>query len=111
MIRLRDYRLRAGMTLKELGDKVGASESAISLYELGKREPKYEMLLKLAEALDTDVAHLLGTAEDDDPDLAEYIEELRTRPEMRMLFQTSKGMTKEQVDAVVAMLEGFKKNS
>lgn len=96
------------MTMKELGDKVGCSQAAISLYELGKREPKYEMLLKMAEALGTDVAHLLGTVEDD-PDMAEYLDELRTRPEMRMLFQTSKGMTKEQIDAVVAMIEGFKR--
>ena len=60
MIMIRDYRLKKGWTMKELGDRVGVSESAISLYELGKRKIKYEMLLKLSEELGTDVNHLLG---------------------------------------------------
>lgn len=68
MIMIRDYRLRKGLTMKELGDRVGVSESAISLYELGKRRVSDEMLLRLSEELDTDVNHLLGRSE---PDLAE----------------------------------------
>lgn len=60
MLLIREYRNRLGMTMKELGDKVGVTESAISLYELGKRKPDYEMLLKLSEALETDISHLLG---------------------------------------------------
>lgn len=66
MILIREYRTRLGMTMKELGDKVGVTESAISLYELGKRKPDYEMLLKLSEALNTDVNHLLGKGLYDD---------------------------------------------
>ena len=66
MILIREYRTRLGMTMKELGDKVGVTESAISLYELGKRKPDYEMLLKLSEALNTDVNHLLGQGLYDD---------------------------------------------
>ena len=108
MIRIRYYRERMGFTMKELAQRVGCTESAISNYELEKREASYETLLKIAEALETDVSHLLGTAEDPD-DMAGYLEELRTRPEMRMLFETSKNMTTEQIQAVVQMLEGFKK--
>ncbi len=55
------------------------------------------------------VPYVRVPGEDDAEDMAEYLEELRTRPEMRMLFETSKGMSKEQIAAVVAMLEGFKK--
>lgn len=47
------------MTMKELGKKVGVSESAIQLYETQKRKPDYEMLLKLSEALDCSVLELL----------------------------------------------------
>ena len=108
MIKIRYYRERMGFTMKELAQRVGCTESAISNYELGKREASYETLLRIAETLETDVSHLLGK-EDEDSEVAEYLEELRTRPEMRMLFESSKGMTKEQINAVVAMLEGFKK--
>lgn len=63
MIMIREYRLRKGWTMKELGDRVGVTESAISLYELGKRKVSDEMLLKISEELDTDVNHLLGQSE------------------------------------------------
>lgn len=43
-----------------------------------------------------------------DDDFAEYLEELRTRPEMRMLFDSSRGMSPEQVKAIVQMIENFK---
>lgn len=65
---IREYRNRLGWTMKELGDRVGVTESAISLYELGKRKISYEMLLKISEALGTDVNHILGRAE---PDVAD----------------------------------------
>lgn len=68
MVNLKYYRELRGLTMEELGKKVGCTLSAISNYERGKREPNYEMLLKLSEALDTDVYHLLGKAE---PDITE----------------------------------------
>lgn len=52
------------LTQKELGLRVGCSESAISQYESGKRSPDYETLLKMAEELDTSANYLL-TGEDD----------------------------------------------
>lgn len=51
------------LTQKELGLRVGCSESAISQYESGKRSPDYETLLKMAEELDTSANYLL-TGED-----------------------------------------------
>lgn len=107
MIRLRYYRNMRGLTMKELGNMVGCTEGAISNYERGTREPGYEMLLKLSEALGTDVSHLLGTAPDDD--VSEYLEYLRTRPECRMLLDVSRGVSKENIEAVAKMLEGFTK--
>ena len=57
---IRDYRLRKGLTMKELGELVGLTESAISLYEKGKRNITFERLLQLSEALDCSVNDLLG---------------------------------------------------
>lgn len=105
MLRIRFYRERKGMTMQELADIVGCTDGTISNYELGKRKPNYEMLLKLSEALDTDVSHLLGNAPDDD--MIEYLEDLRSRPELRMLLDVSRGVTKENIEAVAKMLEGF----
>lgn len=45
--------------MKQLGEIVGVSESAIWNYEVGKREPDYEMLLKLSEAIGCTVAVIM----------------------------------------------------
>lgn len=45
--------------MKQLGEIVGVSESAIWNYEAGKREPDYEMLLKLSEAIGCTVADIM----------------------------------------------------
>lgn len=62
MNRIRDYRLAKGLTMAELGKRVDCSEAAISYYELGKREAKYETLLKIAEVLEVSVDILLGNS-------------------------------------------------
>lgn len=60
MVNLRLLRTRSGLTMKELAAKVGVTESAVGQWETGKRTPKYEMLLKLAEALDCSVADIMA---------------------------------------------------
>lgn len=57
---LRKIRRARGLTAKELGEKVGKTESAICMYETGKREPSYETLLMIAEVLDCSVGDIIG---------------------------------------------------
>lgn len=40
-----------------------------------------------------------------DDDLKEYLDELRNRPEQRMLFSVTKTATKAQIEAIVKMVE------
>ena len=40
-----------------------------------------------------------------DDDLQEYLDELRNRPEKRMLFSVTKNATKSQIEAIVKMIE------
>ena len=59
MIYLRQIRRSRKISMKELGKKVGVSEAAIGYYETEKRKIKYEMLLKLSEALDCTVNDIM----------------------------------------------------
>ena len=61
MIRLREIRKARGLTQKQLADSIGITESAIGLYENGKRKPNYEMLLRLGEVLNCSVDDLVRT--------------------------------------------------
>lgn len=62
-MRIREARQSKGMTMKELGKRIGTTESAISLYERGLREPPFQALLMMAEELGTTVGYLLGAEE------------------------------------------------
>lgn len=63
MLRLRELRKKCGLTMKELGATLGVAESTISQYETGKRQPDYEMLLRLSELFGVSVDYLLGVEE------------------------------------------------
>lgn len=48
----------AGLTQKELGEKIGVKHNTISSYESGKNEPEQDMLFKIAAALDISINEL-----------------------------------------------------
>ena len=57
--RLRHLRRARGMTLAELGEKVGRTPSVLSLIENGRREPRLSLVEHLAATLDVPVSELL----------------------------------------------------
>lgn len=60
MNKIREYRKKKGVTMKELGKAVGVSESTISLYETGKHEPDLLTLGRIADFLEVTIDELLG---------------------------------------------------
>jgi predicted transcriptional regulator/DNA-binding XRE family transcriptional regulator len=57
--RLRHARRAKGLTLAELGERVGRAPSVLSLIENGRREPKLSLIEALAAALSVPAAELL----------------------------------------------------
>jgi predicted transcriptional regulator/transcriptional regulator with XRE-family HTH domain len=57
--RLRHARRARGLTLAELGQRVGRAPSALSLLENGRREPKLSLIEGLASALSVPAAELM----------------------------------------------------
>ncbi|HOB56089.1 MAG: helix-turn-helix domain-containing protein [Microbacteriaceae bacterium] len=60
--RIRHFRTSAGMTLDQLGDKVGIAGSQLSLMENGRREPRLSLLGAIATATGIQLADLLDDA-------------------------------------------------
>jgi predicted transcriptional regulator/DNA-binding XRE family transcriptional regulator len=58
--RLRHARRARGMTLADLGERVGRAPSVLSLIENGRREPKLSLIEALAAALSVPTAELLS---------------------------------------------------
>lgn len=93
MIKIRDYRLRKGLTMKELGHIVGVTEAAVGMWENGRRKPNYEYLLRISEALDCTVADLIDEREAPAP-LPET--EGGAYPEITMIARAGAKMTPEK---------------
>lgn len=62
---LKFLRLKKKMTKKELSEKCGVSQMAITNYENGSRKPDIEIIEKLAKALDVHVADFLTSYSND----------------------------------------------
>jgi len=56
---IRRYRKLAGLTLDQVAGRVGKPAPYLSLLENGKREPRLNLIIALAAALDVDIAALL----------------------------------------------------
>ncbi|MCI8891597.1 MAG: helix-turn-helix transcriptional regulator [Eubacterium sp.] len=57
---LKNLRKDAGLTQKELADKVGVTNSTISFYEQEERSPSVDMIIRLSKIFNVSVDYLLG---------------------------------------------------
>jgi transcriptional regulator with XRE-family HTH domain len=62
--RLRTERERKGLSQADLAGRSGLQPSAISHFETGNRDPSFDNLRKLADALSVTVDYLLGRTEE-----------------------------------------------
>ena len=91
MMRLRELRQNRYITIKELSRIMGISESAISLYEHGKRQPDYETVIKFADYFNVSVDYLLGrtiSIEESSPALTS-----RSRQESKSILKHTEHLT------------------
>ena len=76
---IRKIRKLRGLTQKELGEMLGATEAHVRAYEKGRRNPKDVTLKKIARALDIDYTILKGYK-------AERISEIELESDMDYLL-------------------------
>ena len=91
-----------------------------SLSELKQGRTKslsYEYTSKIADYFGVDPDYIAGKSDfknkplvNQDEELTEYLEELKNRSEMRMLFQLAKGASKDDDEKAVKIVEAFLKN-
>ena len=117
--RLKQARGEADLTLKEVAQKVGVSDSTILRYEAGTiKKIKLPVVEAIAKALNVNPAWAIlksndknAPTSDDEGDLWELREELRRRPEMRVLFSATKKATKEDLLTAIKIIEALQKES
>lgn len=57
-----EFRNKRGMSQTELAKKVGSSQRGISNYEIGEREPDFEILLRLGKFMGFTLFELTGNS-------------------------------------------------
>mgnify|MGYP002519102331 CR=1 FL=1 len=92
--------------------EIGLSKSTPTTWKKRGLTPQGETLNKIAAYFGVSVGYLLGNEPKEkaaidvvDDDLQEYLDELRSRPEKRLLFSVTKHATKSQIEAIVKMIE------
>ena len=93
--------------------EAGISKSLVTKWKTNRTQvPSPDILKKLSAYFNVPVSELLSEEKkpliNEDQELTEYLEMLKTRPECRMLFQLSKDATKEDVEAAVRIIEAIR---
>lgn len=107
-------RKELGLTMEEVGNAVGVNKSTVKKWENGDisnmRRDKIALLAKALKLSPIDLVNCKETElSDEDTELAEYLEELKNRSELRMLFKLAKNATKEDVEQAVKIIEAIAK--
>lgn len=91
---------------------MGMSKATPTTWKNKGTMPQAAQLQKIADYFGVSVDYLLGNTKqkekplvNEDEELTEYLDELKNRPEMKMLFSLAKGATKEDVEKAVKIIE------
>ena len=93
-----------------------ASKPAASRWKNGSK-PSAAVLLKLAHYFGVTVEYLKGEENENKPlineneEITEYLQELQSRDEMRMLFKVTKDCSKEEIEQAVRVIEALRKGN
>ena len=102
---------RKGVTPTRAAIEMGLSKSTPTAWKKQGITPQAAQLQKIADYFGVSVDYLCGKKEkplvNDDEELTEYLEQLRTRPELKMMFQLTKDASKEDVEKAVKVIEAM----
>ena len=110
-----------GVTPYKVAKATGVTQTSLSNWKSGRSTPSVKTLQKIADYFGVSLGYLMGTEEQEpnavdeennlivlDSDALELLEELKERPEMRMLFSVSKKATKEDILKTVKIIEALR---
>lgn len=100
--RIKQLRIARGMTLEELGQKVGVGKSTVRKWETGAiANMRRDKIAKLADALGTTIDDILGL---ESPPQAAVTEE-EDFPQVRMIARAGRRMTEEDREKMLQLIK------
>ena len=98
------YMTLYGKSRQDICEALGFKYTTVCDWLNAKTYPRIDRIEMLANYFGISKSDLVES-KNSHSELDEYLEELRTRPEMRMLFSLTKDATKEDVEKAVKIIE------
>lgn len=102
-------RKQRGYTQQGLANATGISQALISSWELGIREPSFEMAKKLAQFFGVPVSTLISESNADQDTVQAIADSLHQNPDLRLLFDKTRKMNKQDIKAVLMVVKAITK--
>ena len=121
--KIRALRMNLGLTLEDVASVVGVGKSTVRKWETGDiANMRRDKIAKLAEALHTTPAYLMGWDEPEvsetesrladlvngDRELTELLERARDDPQIRMLFSVTKDAKPEDITKAIKIIQALR---
>ena len=101
--RIKILREELGLKQEELANKMSVSPSSIGMYEINKREPNNELILKLAQFFGVSTDYLLGKSDIRNP------EEIKNIPHANAGGLDTNGLDEEDLLELQRQIDYIKK--
>ena len=114
--RIKNRRQEMHMTLEDLSRKTGVSRQTIFRYESGEiKNIPSDKIEAIASALVVSPAYIMGWKEEEapsyylDPEVARIAQEAYDNPDIRILFDCARDVSKEDLQTVIALVKSLVK--
>ena len=108
--KLRNLRIQRGLTQTELAEHLKTSQSSITSWENGRREPDFRTIQRLADYFNVPITALLPSDDTVDKSFADSLaESLHANPKLRMLFDKTRYLSNEDIDVILGVANAISK--
>jgi transcriptional regulator with XRE-family HTH domain len=117
--KISSLRKKRNMTQEDLAKEMSISKSAISMYEIDKRNPDPDMLKRFANFFDVSIDYLLDMPDSemnvqqiseaikDEPELLEFWDMLKDREDLQILFKQTKKLDAKGIQQIIRIIKAI----
>jgi transcriptional regulator with XRE-family HTH domain len=117
--RIKQLRTENNLTQEEFGKIFSIVKSTVSMYESNKSTPDDELKKKIANYFNVTLDWLMGNTDvrnpadeitdavSDDPELAEFWNELKDREDLKLLFKQTKKLSPKTIRQVMRIIKAI----
>lgn len=103
-LKIKTMRLSRGLTQIQLAEMLGQSQSSITMYETGRREPELDVLEAMADIFNVPMSAFMPSSEKDltYQDL-DRLEAMHQNPRLGLLFDRAREMSHKDVEMMIQL--------